>query len=125
MRVMKLIFVISMLTVFGTMKAQKLSMTLLGPKAGDKDEIIKEFKNFIVYKGDTLNRRDASGQKTGQWIEYRKAYLQRTSEGVTVTDSTNASYVIEEKGHYVRGRKNGLWNSYYRDGRIKNSLKYD
>ena len=125
MRVMKLIFVLGMLTVFGTMKAQELSMTPLGPKAGDKDEIIKEFKNFIVYKADTLNRRDASGRKTGQWIEYRKAYLQRTNGGVTVTDSTNASYIIEEKGHYVKGRKNGLWNSYYRDGRIKNSLKYD
>jgi hypothetical protein len=124
-RTMKTLFILVAMTAFVTAKGQDFVMTPLGQNAADKDEIIKEFKKFIIYKSDTLNRKDASGQKIGQWIEYRKAYLQRTSGGVTVTDSTNASYVLEEKGHYVKGRKNGLWNSYYRDGRIKNSIKYD
>jgi hypothetical protein len=55
---------------------QELVMHQLGPKAGDEKEIINEFKNFIIYKGDPLNRKDDKGLRTGEWIEYRKAYLQ-------------------------------------------------
>ena len=104
---------------------QVLVMNQLGPKAGDEKEVIKEFKNFIVYKGDTLNRRDDKGLKEGEWIEYRKAYLQRTNGAITVTDSTNASYVIEMRGRYTKGKRSGPWNSYFRDGKIKDSKKYD
>lgn len=105
--------------------AQELVITPLGPKAGDPTEVIKEFKDFIIYKGDTLNRSNPSGQRIGDWIVYRKAFLQRTNGTRTVIDSTNASYVIEMRGRYENGEKIGLWSSFYRDGSIKESVKYD
>ncbi len=113
------------LLIISNVNGQELSMTPLGPKASDKSEVISEFRDFIIYKGDTLNRRDDSGLKSGEWIEYRKAYLQRTNGATTKTDSTSVSYVIEMRGNYVGGKKNGLWNSFYRDGRIKESMKYN
>ena len=108
-----------------SVNGQELVMSQLGPKTADDSEIIREFKTFIIYKDDTLNQLDPLGLRVGNWIEYRKAYVQSTSGKLTTTDSTKAMYVLERKGLYVDGKKTGRWDSFYRDVRIKESKVYD
>ena len=88
---------------------QQLNLNQFGPKANDGKADILEFKTFIVYYGDTLNRRDDQGQKIGDWIEYEKICTQITNGITHWTDSTRAAYAINSRGRYNRGQKAGQW----------------
>jgi hypothetical protein len=47
-------------------------------------------QGFELYKGDTINRRDAANKKSGLWIIF------------------NAAGGIEEQGNYIDNKKEGL-----------------
>jgi|GEM_PF-5767490 len=106
-------------------RAQVLTMNPLHRNVVGKDEVIREFKNFIIYKGDTLNRKDKRGRKDGGWVEFKKIYSHKTNGTTPAIDSTIASYVIEMQGYYNKGEKRGLWHSFYSNGRIKESIEYE
>jgi antitoxin component YwqK of YwqJK toxin-antitoxin module len=63
-------------------------------------------QGFELYKGDTINRRDAANKKTGLWIVF------------------NASGGIDEEGNYVDNKKEGLWKGYYPSGKIKHEITF-
>jgi antitoxin component YwqK of YwqJK toxin-antitoxin module len=63
-------------------------------------------QGFELYKGDTINRRDAANKKSGLWIIF------------------NAAGGIEEQGNYIDNKKEGLWKGYYASGKIKHEITY-
>ena len=65
-------------------------------------------QSSLVYKGDTINRVDAKNFKQGMWITF---------------DSSKTNKV--EEGTYLNNQKNGTWNSFYPNGKVKNSITYD
>jgi antitoxin component YwqK of YwqJK toxin-antitoxin module len=64
-------------------------------------------QNFEMFKGDTINKTDASGQKSGRWI---------------IFDDTKT--IVLEEGKYILNKKEGIWKKYYDSGKIKHELTY-
>ncbi len=64
-------------------------------------------QNYKIYKGDTINREDNNKLKQGIWLKF---------------DDTNDDVI--EQGKYSDNRKDGLWITYYPDGKKKNEITY-
>ncbi|MBN2165662.1 MAG: toxin-antitoxin system YwqK family antitoxin [Marinilabiliaceae bacterium] len=64
-------------------------------------------QGFLVYKGDTINRKDANNKKYGLWINFDASKQQ-----------------VVEKGFYVDGKKDGLWISYFPNGKEKHRITF-
>lgn len=71
-------------------------------------------QTFELYKGDTINRTDASGQKQGKWVVFNKT---KNLPGYTETQ------VIEE-GRYVSNSKTGIWTGYHNNNEKKYEITY-
>ncbi len=64
-------------------------------------------QDYMIYEGDTINRFDNNKQKQGLWI---------------IFDDTDDDII--ERGQYLNNHKDGLWTTYYPDGKIKNEITY-
>lgn len=64
-------------------------------------------QSYEVYQGDTINIIDKQNQKQGLWLTFN-----------------NVGTQIVEKGHYVNGKKNGIWHAYYPSGQKKHEITY-
>ncbi len=65
-------------------------------------------QKFDIYKGDTINVVDENDLKQGLWIFFNAVY----------SDS------ISQKGFYKDNKKDGLWTSYYKTGKIKSEVTF-
>jgi antitoxin component YwqK of YwqJK toxin-antitoxin module len=70
--------------------------------------------SFELYKGDTINRKDANGKKQGPWHIFGKS---RTHSGYPPE-------AIIEDGIYQNNRRIGVWFKYYQNGRLKARIQY-
>lgn len=71
-------------------------------------------QTFEIYKGDTINRRDASDMRHGWWkIINQGGKFKGYAEGALV-----------EEGEYVNNKKNGVWTKYYPEGTKKHELTF-
>lgn len=64
------------------------------------------YRNGFIYIADKINRYDAAGHKTGNWIEY-------WSEGR-----------MKEEGNWTEGKRNGVFRFYKRTGDIDKIEEY-
>lgn len=95
-----------------------------------------ESNNFIIWSGDTLNRRDEDNLKTGIWIEYKKEYIidDRSSSLLTginssediieKVDTLNVQYRIKAIGTYEKGKRSGEWTVFYKNRNLKATLNF-
>lgn len=112
-------------------------------------------QDFVVFKGDTINRKDAKGQKQGTWRKYYKSD-KLFSEGRFVNDvpvdtfktfyetgemqgmlvhsgkgkrsyltSYHPSGAIKAKGNYIDQKKDSLWQYFDQDSRLTAEEWYD
>ncbi len=71
-------------------------------------------QSFEMYKGDTINRRDANDMRHGWWrIRNIDGKFKGYEEGQLV-----------EEGEYVNNKKNGVWTKYYPNGKKKQELTF-
>ncbi len=71
-------------------------------------------QSFELYKGDTINRRDANDMRHGWWrIRNIDGKFKGYEEGQLV-----------EEGEYVNNKKNGVWTKYYPNGKKKQELTF-
>ncbi len=73
-------------------------------------------QKYELYKGDTINYEDAAGLKRGNWMIYNR------TKKPPLPDYTEDQLV--EEGPYVNNRKEGIWKSYYNNGKKKNEITY-
>ncbi len=71
-------------------------------------------QGFEMYKGDTVNMKDAQDQKQGRWIVFNKG-------GAFAGFAENQ---VVEDGNYLSGKKVGIWKRYYPNGRLKSELAF-
>lgn len=64
-------------------------------------------QDFIIYKGDTLNRYDLEKKRDGEWVVFDK----QKSEP-------------EARGLYKANKREGPWRFYFADGRVKAEVTY-
>lgn len=64
-------------------------------------------QNFEIYKGDTINRKDANNKKQGHWILFDKSKT-----------------VVQEEGKFKNNRREGIWKKYYSSGGLKHEITY-
>jgi len=86
--------------------------------AANCQDTVAVYSDYVVYKGDTLNRFNAEGIKTGGWLMLRAD----TITSARITDhppSTNTSrrpiYKAIAKGQYLNGQKQGKWTFGHND----------
>lgn len=71
-------------------------------------------QSFDVESGDTINLRDANGEKQGTWKIYN-------------TDGKYRGYEVGqlvEEGQYRNSKKTGVWTKYYPNGNKKHELTF-
>lgn len=71
-------------------------------------------QSFEIYRGDTINRRDASDMRHGWWKVFNK-------DGKFKGYAEDA---LVEEGEYVNNKKNGVWTKYYPEGTKKHELTF-
>lgn len=71
-------------------------------------------QKYEMYKGDTINYEDASGLKRGYWMVTNK---------IKKLPDYGEDQLVEE-GNYINNRKEGIWKSYYPNGKKKNEITY-
>ncbi len=64
-------------------------------------------QSYEIFKGDTVNVIDENNFKQGYWIVHKPYCEEKLQEG-----------------NYVDGKKEGLWRSYYSDGKLKSEITY-
>ena len=64
-------------------------------------------QRFDIYEGDTINCINKKNQKEGHWIIFKSGTEQ-----------------ILQKGSYLKGKKEGLWTTYYTGGQKKSEISY-
>ncbi|MBS2100811.1 toxin-antitoxin system YwqK family antitoxin [Carboxylicivirga linearis] len=64
-------------------------------------------QDYKIYKGDTINRLDNYNRKQGLWLKFDDTYDD-----------------VIEQGEYTNNHKQGIWISYYPDGKKKNEITY-
>jgi antitoxin component YwqK of YwqJK toxin-antitoxin module len=71
-------------------------------------------QSFEMYKGDTINKRNANDMRYGWWrIRNTEGKFKGYEEGQLV-----------EEGEYVNNKKNGIWTKYYPNGQKKQELTF-
>lgn len=64
-------------------------------------------QSFDLFEGDTINCSDENNNKQGNWIIFKNRTTQKLQEGT-----------------YLKGKKEGIWKSYYVNGNIKSEISY-
>jgi antitoxin component YwqK of YwqJK toxin-antitoxin module len=64
-------------------------------------------QSFEMYKGDTINVKDANNRKQGHWI---------------IFDASKTA--VQEEGGFVNSRRDGIWKKYFSSGKIKHEITY-
>jgi antitoxin component YwqK of YwqJK toxin-antitoxin module len=71
-------------------------------------------QSFEMYKGDTVNRKDAQDQRQGHWVVLNKA-------------NSNPGYVegqLVEEGEYFNNKKVGVWKKFYPNSKLKGEITF-
>lgn len=69
----------------------------------------------VLYKGDTFNRYNSSGNKEGQWIVYEiNNFLRKEASSFYLP----FDIAVVAKQSYTNGCREGVWKGYYGDGKI-------
>lgn len=71
-------------------------------------------QTFEIENGDTINRTDASNLKQGYWKVYNK---------IKKLPGYEDDQLVEE-GSYVDNKKEGVWKTYYNNGKLKSEITY-
>lgn len=75
-------------------------------------DTVAVYKNYVIYKGDTLNRFVTNGNKTGIWLTYRTdtMWTSHISSGTSSYSTTKRPiYSAISKGQYLNGQRQGKW----------------
>lgn len=79
-------------------------------------DTISVFKNYIIYKSDTLNRFDKNGKKTGIWLKYRtdtitESRIAKNENNITIDSLTIKKIILSAtcKGNYLNGLRQNKW----------------
>jgi hypothetical protein len=77
-------------------------------------DTIAVYKNYVIYKGDTLNRFDINGNKTGIWLTYRTDSIYQITiighgSGTVYESPKRPLYSPLSKGQYLNGKRQGKW----------------
>jgi len=71
------------------------------------------FPNYVVYNGDTLNRLDSKGYKSGIWIMLEtdsiSTKVTTTNPDTTYTIPNRPFYRASAKGQFIKGKRQGKW----------------
>ncbi len=80
--------------------------------ANGQDTVVV-YSDYVVYKGDTLNRLDTNGKKTGIWLTLRTDSTYTTTKidhpPSIYTSPTRPIYRAIAKGQYLNGQRQGKW----------------
>lgn len=71
-------------------------------------------QEVILFKGDTINRKDVNMMRQGKWVVFGK-------------NSTKPDYApddVVEEGEYLNNRKEGIWLLYYPGNKLKSEITY-
>jgi antitoxin component YwqK of YwqJK toxin-antitoxin module len=80
-------------------------------------------QSFELYSSgkDTINKIDIKNQKQGKWVIRGKHYYYgQKKESYKGFQSEQ----IIETGMYNNNRKEGVWEEYYKNGKMRNKLTY-
>ncbi len=120
----------------------KLLITILASfytlASHSQNDAIQVYKDYTVFKGDTLNQYNDSGQRFGKWLfftplntyelmsvdkdtEYTNPHI-IISDSVTIYDS---DYIIDAVGFYKNGNKDRLWSYYYSNGKLQKEIFFN
>jgi hypothetical protein len=70
------------------------------------------YSNYVVYKGDTVNRLDNNGKKTGYWLLFKvdtTTITSITDHPPSYQSSRKPTYNAIAKGQYLKGQREGRW----------------
>lgn len=79
------------------------------PVHSDQENTVGSHRSILVTNGDSINSLDEDGRKAGYW-EYR---------GKDRPEAGYCDTCLIEKGNYKSGRKEGQWERFYPNGKIK------
>jgi len=65
-------------------------------------------QEFEIYEGDTINYIDKNNMKQGVWFFFNDNYTNK----------------ISQKGFYEDDKKNGLWETFFIDGKTKSQITF-
>lgn len=71
-------------------------------------------QSFDILNGDTINRIDENNKRQGKWI-------------IKADQAKHSAYennAIVEEGRFENSRKEGLWKTYYPNGKLKSEITY-
>lgn len=71
-------------------------------------------QSFELLNGDTINKVDAMGKKQGFWVIFNK------EKKLPCYQPTQKV----EEGKFKSSRKEGLWKTYFCNGKVKNKINY-
>lgn len=66
-------------------------------------------QKFELYQGDTINKTDSKNLKQGLWIFF----------------SIDFAGGISQKGNYIDNKKNGTWQTFHQNGKLKSVINYE
>lgn len=71
---------------------------------------VKVFSDFVIYKGDTFNRFDINGKKTGEWLMLKVDTVYSVRIGPQpFLRTTIFEHLAIGKGKYLNGKRQGKW----------------
>ncbi len=127
----KLLFILLLITSYGHCQIPEYD------KYHNNVKPTFESNEFIIWSGDTLNRRNQKNLKTGKWIEYKVQYNIQTSsfqdlvfddepqsEPYTEIDTISVWYVIQGIGSYQDNLRTGKWATFYANKTIKAEVSF-
>lgn len=130
-RMKKLLFILLLITSYGHCQIPEYD------KYHNNVKPTFESNEFIIWSGDTLNRRNQNNLKTGKWIEYKVNYTIETSsfqnlmfddepqpELYTEIDTISVRYEIQGIGSYRDNLRTGKWATFYRNKTIKAEVSF-
>jgi antitoxin component YwqK of YwqJK toxin-antitoxin module len=71
-------------------------------------------QSFELFKGDTINKKDAAGMKQGRWLVFNK-------DGKHVGYGENQ---LVEEGRYADNKKTGVWLKFWPNGQKKHEITF-
>jgi antitoxin component YwqK of YwqJK toxin-antitoxin module len=72
-------------------------------------------QSYELLEGDTINKKDINNKRQGRWI---------VKANPTKNPGYTAASILEE-GVYEDSRKEGLWKTYFPNGKLKSEITYE
>lgn len=85
-----------------------LTLSLLASYA--QSDTLKQFENFVVYKGDTFNLKDKNGLLQGKGLEFKldSVYVKNGGAESSIPKK-KYTYKVVGVGQYINNKKEGIW----------------